>query len=106
MKFPSIDYLSSQLTQSFKRFYLPILFAIAGTWTAIFMIDNEDNKTQLRILCSCILGISFSVGCMLFAEKSGKKAVKLSAPFFAVLCIAAYWYWVSPFVFFDDVQGT
>jgi hypothetical protein len=106
MKFPSIDYLGSQLANSFKRFYLPILFAIVGTYTAIIMIDSDDRDSLVRVLCSCILGISFSLGCILYAETSSKQIVKWISPVFATLFVIAYWYWLSPSVLFNDVRHT
>src|SRR6185312_9935640 len=96
MKFPSVKYLTSQAGASFKRFYLPLIYAFTGSYAALLLINNYHSIFLTRTLFTCILGLSLSLGCMLYTERTAKHLLKWLMPALAVALSAAYWYWLAP----------
>ncbi len=95
MKFPSLKYLYTQAIATLLRFYLPLLFSFTGTVMALYL-SEKSNPTYFRILLSCSIGLSLSIGCFLFAERSQKRIYKFLFPVIILLLIVAYWYWLTP----------
>lgn len=103
MKLPSLQHLFDRIWIAFRRFFVPILFAVVGTIAAIALIETEhaQNPSVIRLFLTCVLGLPFSVGCMLFAERS-TRAIKLAAINAAVLLPALYGLFIAPGDFFEN----
>ncbi|MCD6063503.1 MAG: hypothetical protein K0R82_1414, partial [Flavipsychrobacter sp.] len=96
MRFLSLDYLTTQAEETFKRFPLPLVFAITGTFTAVGMISQEidDNSFLIKLLFTCILALPFTIGATLFAERrAGSKAV---IPGIATVMVILYGIFLAP----------
>ncbi len=106
MKFPSVKYLATQATATFSRFYLPMLFSITGAIMAVLLIENNSAEIYARLICTCTLGLSLSLGCTLYAERSGKPYMRIVAVVLPLLFAAAYFYWLAPGELFRDFTVT
>ena len=102
MKLPSINYLLSQAITTLRRFYLPILFAILGTCTAVYSIEKEYTfGISTKLIHTCLVIMPFSLGCMLFAERTTSFAIKKVLPFI-ILVLAWAYYLIAPAYYFVD----
>ncbi len=102
MKFPSLKYLINQTGESFLRFYLPVIFAAVGSFAGIMLIDaHQESPVITKIVFTCVLSISASMGCSLFAERSRRRELKLAMPLAAVLFSVAYGLFLAP----DSLTG-
>ncbi|MBF8296049.1 MAG: hypothetical protein HW389_2594 [Bacteroidetes bacterium] len=72
MKLPSFDQIFRGAIETLFRFPLVLCSAVAGTVSALILVDHEgpESPTVLfKILFASILGVSFLLGLALFAEK-------------------------------------
>lgn len=95
MKFPSVYYLITQAVDAFKRFYLPLLFAIVGTVFGVLLIENNADN-YFRILYTCALCIPLSLGSVLLTERRNSLKFRLVAPFFCIGFALLYGLWLVP----------
>lgn len=106
MKFPSLNYIGTEAINSFERFFLPLLFAITGTYCAIFITEsnNEDCEVLMRVLHTCMLGLPFSLGCMLYLERSNKANLRILLPIWVLILMIAYGIFLAPNRYFSDFR--
>ncbi|RYD56696.1 MAG: DUF4153 domain-containing protein [Sphingobacteriales bacterium] len=107
MRLPSLQHVFSRLIATFRRFYIPMLFAVIGTIAAIILIEkhNEPPAILVKLLFTCILGLPFSVGCMLFAERSSG-TVRIASIASAIALPALYGVFLAQGDFFEDDKAT
>ncbi len=107
MKFPSIDYVAEQAWKSLNRFYMPLFFAFCSCVIAIMMVENksDDNTLYTKLLLTSIISIPFSLGCILFAERTTRNRKGLMESL-TVLFAIVYCLFYSPDTFFDDLKET
>lgn len=105
MKFPSIQYLVMQAGASFTRFYLPLLFSIVGAIALVLQMDDHSSFLS-RSFFTCILGLPFSLGNVLFSERSGNQAMKWLMPVFAIIFTCLYGYWLAPDFYVTNYRST
>ena len=86
-----------QAGASFQRFYLPLLYAIVGTIVSIILVDEQTlSPVFIRLLFTCALGISVSIGSLLFAERSVNRSLQWVMPMGAVIFTFLYGFFLAP----------
>jgi hypothetical protein len=114
MKFPSLTYIGTEALASFKRFFLPLVFAFIGTYASILLAEYRfnaehhffDTEFLGRVVHTCMLGLPFSLGCMLYIERSDKAFLKWLLPASVLILMMAYGVYMAPARYFSDLRLT
>jgi len=75
MKFPSFTEFTAKALSAFKRFPLTLIWAIAGSFFVITVLNADDNRLfeeYLNMLLTLILGISWLISAQFFTEQFKK----------------------------------
>lgn len=92
MKFPSIAHVTEQAQNSFMRFSLPLLLAIAGTVLAIIVAETTSTTPLLsKLLFTIMLCLPLSIGAALFTERLSSKNMRF-ASMIAVLVFGSFYF--------------
>ena len=98
MKLPSLHSLINNVTETFKRFPLAIIFAIIGScyciaWANLPYNTNFSYYYYSNIVKSCYLGMLLSVSITVFSEKKKwNTKLKTGVRLAAIGLIAAYYF--------------
>lgn len=108
MKFLSFAKIYNSAVSSFKRFYLPLLIAVAGAIFSIALIEStrSDNRTLISLIYTSVLAMNFSFGCMLYAERRQKSISRVLMPAVSLSAAFLYWFFASPESIFEDYKST
>lgn len=97
VKLPSFKQLSEGLNKTFLRFPFAIVYAIIGSFTAIYLVDfknNDDDIQQIliKVIMSSALGVLSATAITLYTErlKKGTKAYIIGSIFKIITPIAYY----------------
>ncbi len=100
MRIPSFRKISRDALETFARFPLPLISAVAGTIAAVILMDHEGaaRPTMLWGVLFCgILGLPLLTGTSLFVEKSkSSPSVGWSVKIAALLLLVAYACMIPP----------
>jgi hypothetical protein len=98
MKFPSVDYLVSQAKDTFIRFTVPLLLSFTGAIAVIISIyqDLSKNEVYLNLAATCLLGVSLTLGSILFAERRNNPMLKHGLTALSVVLCIPYFFWLAP----------
>lgn len=99
-KFPSLKQLIGESTQTARRFPLTLLYAIVGSFTAIYAVginfsEHELEKTLACIIMVCSLGLTLSFSITIFSERNGYPPAKIFLlQGIALLLLAGYYFFI------------
>ncbi len=88
MKLPSIQQVAGDAVRTFRRFPFVLVDAVAGTVTALILVDYEQNPANnilYPILLTSILGFPLLLAASLIAERHGWR--KSTAVVIQVVCV-------------------
>lgn len=105
MKFPSLKYLATQAADAGTRFFLPLFISIMGAIIGMLQVDDATT-TRSKLLFTCSIGLSLSLGCNLVAERSGKRGAQWLAAGVSLMGMLAYWFWLAPPTIDDSFVAT
>lgn len=98
MKLYSLSEITNKAKTAFQRFPVTLIWAVLGTLTCIFLIDDVSGKlleNNVDLILTLILGISWLIGTRFFIEQTDhpKKWIWLKL---LVLLMLGLFYWYMP----------